>query len=308
MKRYSHIKWVGGKRWLARRVDEVLPEGFDDTIDTIVEPFAGSAVMTFTILASHPNVKRVVINDKNKKLINAFRQIRDNTDELISRLKQMESAYYEADASEGLEGRKKYFYKMRDEFNSGFFDAISEAACFLFFNRTCFNGVWRVNSSGAFNTPHGLVRGPICDEPLLRDMAAKMHQTDFVTLHDDYTVTAQYASPGTFYYLDPPYKPLNGDSSFHGYNNDHFGDSDQEALKGFCDIVSQRGAKVLQSNSSATGEDGERYFDKLYAGYSIMTVNVTRTINAKFQKRTHVDELLIANYKNNFFKTYEQND
>lgn len=253
--------------------------------------------MLFNMLANHKNIKRAVVNDINPALINCYRKIKNHHGALISELKKIQSAFYELDE---IEHRRAIYYAYRDEYNIipvHDRNTVRAAALFIFFNKTCFNGLYRENSKGGFNVPFGRYKHPtICNEDvlnevhevlqrveiLLGDYANVLHQIDW----DDYNL----------FYLDPPYRPLLGSNSFKQYTMNNFDDPQQEELKLFCDEVNRHKARFLLSNSDSEIEPGVNYFENLYDGYHIQRVCAPRTINAFVPGVESATELLIKNY------------
>lgn len=286
------VKWAGGKGQLLREILDGFPQGFWHNDDLVyVEPFVGGGAVLFHLLKHFPNIKRAVANDKNPRLMAAYRAIKYSPRELVGALSCLQAEYLPQDQI----GRKAMFLSARARFNEGGLDDVELASLFIFLNRTCFNGLYRENSSGEYNVPHGRYARPlICDAPTILADSRILQRVELRC--GDFTETLQYAGEHTLYYIDPPYKPLTATASFTSYVKESFDDGDQERLRHFCDMLAERGGKFLQSNSDAKNEgDGEGFFDRLYAPYSIRRVYATRAINADPTKRGRLTELLISN-------------
>ena len=285
----TFLRWAGSKKWLARMIDDVLPQGFEG-IDTFVEPFAGGASMSFAI-SSKKNIEHIILNDMNDELITAFLMLKSSPDKVVSELSKMADEYVKLDDAK----QKDYYYSVRSSFNScEFEDHAMRAAQFIFLNKTCWNGLWRVNSDGVFNTPAGFMPRVICDKEGLMECSKALEKASFS--NGCYEDMLEYAGPKTMYYLDPPYMPLKGDG-FTAYTKSGFTADDHANLKRFCDEAAARGSKVLVSNSGTLDADGEYYFAKLYAGWHVKEMNASRRINSDTGGRQPVKELLISNYE-----------
>lgn len=289
------LKWAGGKGQLINAISAHLPNM--DNIDTYIEPFIGSGAVMFWIISRYPNIRRVVINDLNTELVNLYQSIKFDVEGLIKELKALDSDYK---ARPTQEERSEYYYQIRTEYNSR--DLVSSdrnirlAALFIFLNRTCFNGLYRVNGKNLFNVPFGKYANPkICDEDNLRNDSKLLQKVEI--LNGDYAATIEYISDRSFYYLDPPYKPISETSSFNSYSSLSFDDEQQIRLKGFCDAIHEHNGKFMLSNSDPKSVDETNtFFDVLYGAYHIHRVQAKRNINAKGDKRGEVNELLIRNY------------
>lgn len=281
------IKWAGGKGQLLEQLERLLPHEFDEKT-TYVEPFVGGGAVVFSLLRKHHNIRKAVINDVNQKLITVYKVIKDKPLELINALRQIQNTYLPKNA----EGRKVYYLEQRSLFNSDECDDVQLASIFIFLNRTCFNGLYRENSKGKFNVPHGRYANPkICDEETIMADSELLQR---VEIHcGDYSSLLPYADKETFFYFDPPYRPLTETSSFTSYVKGDFDDNEQKRLKEFCDTVTACGCAFLLSNSDP--KDG--FFDKLYSSYNIHRVKANRMINSKGDGRGQITELMIANYK-----------
>ena len=243
------IKWVGGKTQLLEEVHRVLPAdiAFRRGL-TYVEPFVGGGAVLFWILQQYPNIEHAVINDINPELICTYRVIKTDVEALISELSTLQREYLTLDA----DSRKEYFLDKRAQFNTKSTAPATTAALFIFLNRTCFNGLYRVNAKGLFNVPHGRYANPrVCDADNLRTVSRLLQKVDI--LCGDFANTGCYAGPDTLYYFDPPYKPITETSSFTSYSKDGFSDTEQIRLRDFCNQISEAGAMFIASNSDPKG-------------------------------------------------------
>jgi DNA adenine methylase len=293
MKAKPFLKWAGGKSQLIDTIDKMLPKEIAGNKFTYIEPFVGGGAVLFWVLNNYTNVGRIVINDINTDLMNSYQTIKDNVDELILILKEWEQEYHKISRDE--EQKKEYYYQKRTLFNLRTSDQTTQTALLIFLNRTCFNGLYRVNRKNEFNVPVGSYKTPqICNEPNLRAVNVVLQKV--IILNSDFSATLDFASENTFFYFDPPYKPLNETSSFNAYAKDEFGDNEQTRLKQFCDTLNVLGHKWMLSNSDVKGKDiSNNFFDDLYSDYNISRVEARRIINANPNKRGKLTELLITN-------------
>ena len=289
------VKWVGGKTQLIDDIQKSLPADLRNKHDlTYVEPFVGGGAVLFWILQEYPNITKAVINDINAELICTYRVIRDDVESLITELSRIQSEYIPLDS----EQRKEYFLKKRSLFNSKNKSEVETASLFIFLNRTCFNGLYRVNSKGEFNVPHGKYSNPkICDEVTLRADSALLKNVEI--LCGDFAQTGKYAGNNVLYYFDPPYRPLTDTSAFTSYTTDGFDDAEQTRLRDFCDEIARNKSLFVASNSDPKNVDGEdKFFDKLYEMFSIKRVCAARMINSKGDGRGAISEIMITNVAN----------
>ncbi len=290
------VKWAGGKGQLLPEIDRIIPERFKFSQFTYIEPFVGGGAVLFWILQKYPNIKKAVINDINKDLINAYLVIRDHVEELISILGKWEQEYHSLESAP--EQKKEYYYAKRKLFNTRNADNITQAALFIFLNKTCYNGLYRVNRKGEFNVPIGSYKKPvICDEANLRAVSKLLQNV--IILNGDFEQTIQYADRNTLtlFYCDPPYRPLSKTSSFNSYSSDVFDDEEQKRLARFCERVDRLGYYWILSNSDPKNiNENDNFFDRLYENFKIKRVRAKRYINSKADKRGPIYELLITNY------------
>lgn len=229
----------------------------------------------------------------NEDLIFCYKLIKNSPLVLIDELKRLENEYFQLS---GIEEKSWYYYNIRDEYNNKIVIDEEKAAYFVFLNKTCFNGLYRVNTSGKFNVPFGKNKNPtICDERLILSNHELLKMVDIYS--GDYSEIITHLGRGyNLVYIDPPYRPLSGTAYFKEYSHNVFDDKEQEKLKDFCDVLTNRGCKIMQSNSNSLDDNGDSYFVKLYQGYHITQIEAHRYINAHVGKRKKQIELLIKNY------------
>ena len=291
------IKWAGGKGQLLSTFREFYPQSLTTgKIRRYVEPFVGGGAVLFDVLQSFP-VEEAVIIDINRDLINAYKAVRDHVERLISLLGEMERDYL----AEDTEARKKAYYGIRKAFNlrkagDGKVD-LEEASQFIFLNKTCFNGLYRVNKSGHFNVPFGDYKNPtICDAENLTTASILLKKVEI--LHGDFRKASSYADSETLVYFDPPYRPLSATSSFTSYSKQDFTDEDQTALADFYRQMHDRGALLMLSNSDPHNVNPlDCFFDDLYNGFNIYRIQAMRSISSKGDGRGPLSEILVTNYE-----------
>ena len=289
------VKWVGGKTQLLDEVKKSLPRDFSTRQHiTYVEPFVGGGAVMFKLLQEYPNIERAIINDINEELICTYRVIKENVEVLIERLSVIQSEYIPLSADD----RKSYFIAKRSLFNTKKITPLETAALFIFLNRTCFNGLYRVNSKGEFNVPHGKYVNPrICDADNLRACSKVLQKVEI--LCGDFAETGRYAGPDTLYYFDPPYKPVTETSSFTSYTRGGFDDREQIRLRDFCDRISAAKSSFIASNSDPRNTNSEEnFFDNIYNNFFIRRVSATRIINSDASGRGSISEIMISNVTN----------
>lgn len=294
------LKWAGGKTQLLATIDSFLPDAFKIEHEiTYIEPFVGGGAMLFFMLQKYPNIKRAVINDINKHLVNTYKVIRDKPSSLIEFLSILQNKYRELN---DYELKKEFYLNIRNKFNNEKLPDVEEAAYMIFMNRTCFNGLYRENSKGGFNVPFGKYPNPtICDASLILSDSELLQRVEI--LNGDFSITQNYIEGYTFFYFDPPYRPLDATSCFNSYVKEAFDDNEQRRLYDYFAYLSANGCNCLLSNSDGRGRNGANtFFDELYKKFIIKRVYAKRCINANPAKRGALTELLIRNY------TYCQND
>lgn len=269
------VKWVGGKRQLLDELKKYTPK----KINTYYEPFFGGGAHLFAL-----QPEKAVINDLNGDLITTYKVIKNDVETLIEKLKIHQKNNIE-----------EYFYQIRDlDRKSSTYDALDDvekAARLIYLNKTCYNGLFRVNSSGQFNTPYGKYKNPnIVNEVVLRAVSKYFNENDIQILTGDFADAVANAQKGDFVYLDPPYDPVSNTASFTGYNEGGFNKKEQERLKLVCDELNKKGVKFLLSNSNT------EFINNLYKGYDIIIVKAKRSINSNGNKRGEVEEVLIKNF------------
>ena len=290
------LKWAGGKGQLLSQLAGHLPKAIKEDPFTYIEPFVGGGAMLFYMLQHFGNIRKAIINDINEDLILTYRTIRDDVETLINELSKMEREYLAIDSQEE---RSMRFYEIREHYNQHLGDSITRAAELIFLNKTCFNGLYRVNGKGLFNVPFGSYTHPtICNAPLLQSDSQLFQRVNIEICQGDYQKTIAHADGLTFVYLDPPYRPLDATSSFTAYAKGDFNDDDQRQLAEFCHQLSRAGTYWMESNADCSAKNPEdRFFEELYKDYRIERVSAARFINANASKRGKLTELLIKNYE-----------
>ena len=290
------VKWAGGKGSLIPQLNNFYPyELRNGIIETYIEPFVGGGAVLIDILQKY-DVEQAYAFDINMDLINCYNVIKNDVEELIINLKQMETEYLQLEQEE----RKNYFYNKRDEYNNYRLEEneqnVQRAAQFIYLNRTCFNGLYRVNKVGKFNVPMGSHKNPtICDEENLRNLSDLIQNVQFQ--YGDYRRSMEYVTENTFVYFDPPYRPLNVTSGFTSYTKEDFNDDNQRELATFYRELNDRNAKLMLSNSNPKNTNQEdTFFDNIYQGFNIDEIYASRMINANSNGRGKISEILVTNY------------
>lgn len=288
------VKWVGGKGQLISQLVDLLPTDFAQWQDvTYIEPFVGGGAFFFHMLRHYGNITRAVINDVNPDLIKCYSVVKEQPDKLIQALEEIQAEYY---ALPDEPKRQQFFLEKRAEFNTKSLSLLDNSKLFIFLNRTCFNGLYRVNKKGLFNVPFGkYVKPTICDKETIMADSRLLQRVEI--LNGDYSATLDKAEGKTLFYFDPPYRPLSSTSSFNDYTKDSFNDDEQRRLKEFCDRIHAAGHFFMLSNSDCFAKDGkDRFFDDLYAAYTIERVWASRSVNANPAKRGKLTEILVRNF------------
>lgn len=297
------LKWAGGKSQLLPQFEPYYPPALKlGKIKTYVEPFLGGGAVFLSVAQRYP-IEQAYLTDINPELIGVYSVVKEMPDALIAQLKQHQQEYDGRDEA----ARSDYFYAVRAAYNAQraqisfenyATDAwVTRAARMIFLNKSCFNGLFRVNAQGDFNVPFGRYKKPpICDADNLRRVSALLQKAE---LHvGPFALCEQWVDADTFVYFDPPYRPISATSSFTSYSKDRFGDNQQAELARFyAHLHHKHGAKLMLSNSDPlpiTPHDD--FFDKLYAGFQIHRVYASRMINSQADKRGKISELLITNY------------
>lgn len=289
------LKWAGGKGQLIKEIEQYYPFG-NGKITKYAEPFVGGGAVLFDILNKY-DLKEVYISDINAELINTYRVIRDNIDDLIEIISAMQNDFIPLDT----EHRKEYYLDKRNRFNELKVNGdekinIEKAALMIFLNKTCFNGLFRVNKKGLFNVPMGAYKNPmICAENNLRAVSEKLQKVTIVC--GDYRESANFIDENTFVYFDPPYRPITDTASFTAYTENLFNDGEQIDLAKFVDEMNKKGAKIVVSNSDPKNSNADdNFFDNIYSAHKIKRIEATRMINCNSEARGKIKELLISNF------------
>lgn len=290
------VKWAGGKTQLIGQINQYLPtELIDGKIKTYIEPFVGGGAVLIEVLQKY-DIESAIAFDVNADLINCYLVVKNNVEELINELDKKEKKYKSLEESK----RKEYFYEIRTQYNSYELQDevinVIRASEFIFLNKTCFNGLYRVNSNNKFNVPFNNAKNPtICDSSNLRNLSNLIKNVNFYC--GDYRKAETFVTNNTFIYFDPPYRPLSITSGFTSYTKDDFDDNDQKNLGIFYKEQSLKGAKLMLSNSNPKNVNKEdNFFVDLYDGFNLNEVLANRNINSKANGRKAISELLITNY------------
>lgn len=267
------VKWVGGKRQLLPQILPLIPK----RMTAYCEPFLGGGAVLFAL-----QPKRALVNDLNQDLITVYRVIKEDADALIEHLSRHENT-------------PEYFYRIRDlDRDKDAYAAMSDvekASRLLYLNKTCYNGLFRVNASGAFNSPYGHYRRPnIVNEQTIRGVSRYFNSCDITFFSGDFASVLEQVPKGGFVYLDPPYDPVSDTASFTGYNRGGFGREEQVRLKECCDALTARGVKFLLSNSATP------FIQELYGSYRVSIVQARRAVNSVASRRGAIEEVLVRNY------------
>ena len=259
------IKWVGGKGQLLQQLESALPSNLYDEEFTYVEPFVGGGAMLFFMLQHFDNIKRVVINDINHNLTEAYANIKQEPEGLVYRLKHIEQQYLGINSEDA---RKDFYLEMRRRFNEDALNSLDKTALLIFLNRTCFNGLYRENAKGKFNVPFGRYANPtICNEEVIYADSELLNRFDVQILNGDFKETAKTIDETglTFFYFDPPYRPLSATSSFNSYVKEDFNDDSQRDLADFCrQLNTHDNIKWMLSNSDCSAKNPANTFKMEY--------------------------------------------
>lgn len=289
------LKWAGGKGQLLKEIERYYP--FESGIVTkYAEPFVGGGAVLFDILSKY-ELEELYISDINCELINTYLVIRDYVDELVAMLYIMQDEFIPL----GIDERKSYYIAKRERFNYLKINGdkstnIEKASLMIFLNKTCFNGLFRVNKKGLFNVPMGSYKNPlICDEKNFRSVSEKLQNV--IVVCGDYRKSSSFIDENTFVYFDPPYRPITDTSSFTAYTENLFNDDSQMELANYVNELSTRGAKILISNSDPKNSSADDdFFDDIYSDHRIKRVDARRMINRDGGSRGKIKELLISNF------------
>ena len=292
------IKWVGGKGQLLQQLERQLPTDLHEEEFTYIEPFVGGGAMLFYMLQNFMNIKQVVINDINRNLTEVYRVIKQEPEGLVYRLKHIEKQYLNITTEDG---RKNFYLEMRRRFNEEVLSSLDKSAILIFLNRTCFNGLYRENAKGKFNVPFGRYANPtICNAEVIYTDSELLNRFDVQILNGDFKDTAKAIDKTglTFFYFDPPYRPLSATSSFNSYVKEDFNDDSQRELADFCRMLDRKeNVCWMLSNSDCSAKNpDDTFFEDIYEGFDIQRVFASRMVNANASKRGKLTELLIRNY------------
>ncbi|MCQ9210294.1 DNA adenine methylase [Granulicatella seriolae] len=290
------IKWAGGKSQLLPDIRKKYPKELGAKMNKYCEPFIGGGAVLFDLLSNY-SFEEILVNDINQELVNTYKQIKNHVNELIPELQSIQDIFWPMDT----ECRKQFYYEKRERFNFLKIQDedsinIEKAALFIFLNKTCFNGLFRVNKKGFFNVPMGAYKKPIiCDKENLTAISKLLYNVTITC--GDYKKCEKFIDENTFVYIDPPYRPLTETASFTSYAETPFDDNEQLALGKFIDNIHSLGAKIVLSNSDPKNSNQQdNFFDELYKKYSINRVSAKRMINRNGGSRGNISELLITNF------------
>ncbi|GAB6392145.1 MAG: Dam family site-specific DNA-(adenine-N6)-methyltransferase [Treponematales bacterium] len=297
------VKWAGGKGQLLEQLERYYPRELESgAIDRYVEPFLGGGALFFSITEKY-RVKKAYLSDLNKDLILTYLVIQQKSDCLLDFLSQYQAEY----DNTGQEKRGELFLSVRKHFNTQRFEInynkmgdnwIPRAAQFIFLNKTCFNGLFRLNSKGEFNVPYGKYKtAAICDAANISAVSKALSGATIA--YGKYTDCFSKITGSTFVYFDPPYRPLSQTSSFTTYTGSVFADTQQLELAAFFQkLDKEKGARLMLSNSDpANVNASDDFFERAYSGYRIFKVSANRAVNCKGEGRGRISELLITNYE-----------
>jgi len=297
------LKWAGGKTQLLNELESRLPKEIRERreIDCYIEAFTGGGALFF-FLKSRYKIRKSYLIDNNRDLILAYKVIKKHPEKLLKKLSLLEKKYLRENELK----RADFYYHVRDAYNRqllGFdYEKFSEqwierTGSLIFLNKTCFNGLYRLNAKGDYNVPHGRYKNPKIYDP---DNIQKVSKALLATkiIYGDFSKCSRYAQKGTLVYFDPPYRPISLTSNFTGYTKKGFSDNDQIRLANLCKELADKGVYILLSNSDpAAGNKKDKFFENIYNGFNIERVFANRMINCNGEKRGRIQELLISNYQ-----------
>lgn len=296
------LKWVGGKRQLLGDFKDLYPKELQNKkIDNYFEPFVGAGAVFFDIIANY-DIKNAYLYDINEDLILTYKVVQKNVQKLISSLGKHSEIYKNLPKDK----QKIYYYELRDKFNLERFNInykmysnawIERAAQIIFLNKTCFNGLFRLNSSGEFNVPKGSYKNPlILDEKGLLSASKALQKAtikcvDFKKIRNDISLSS------AFVYFDPPYRPISSTANFTNYSKFGFGDKEQLDLAKLFNKLNKMGHFLMLSNSDPKSIDkNDNFFDELYANFNIKRIVAKRIVNCDSTKRKSIKEIIVRNY------------
>ena len=282
------LKWAGGKGQLIEEIDARLPKREIEAgeIDTYVEPFVGGGAVFFHIAQNYHEIERFYLFDVNEDLVNCYKAVKENVGALIEQLNALQRKFLRKDQSQ----RRDFYYRVRDDFNTD-----RDPAKLIFLNKTCYNGLYRVNRKGEFNVPFGGYEKPaICDAKNLRIVSEVLQKADIIC--GDFEESVRCIDDKTFVYFDPPYRPISRTASFTSYAKEDFDEGSQIRLAEFCREIDRKGAKFLLSNSDPKNEDpSDHFFEDRYEGFTLERVKANRAINCRGGGRGRINEVLVTN-------------
>ena len=288
------LKWAGGKGQLLNTFDKMFPkELIEGNVKTYFEPFVGGGAVLFHILQNY-NIEKAYINDINKELINCYRCIKADVNEVIKHLDILKTEYLSCN------DRARYFYSVRDKYNNIDLNChldYEKCADFIFLNHTCFNGLYRVNKNGKFNVPHGKYKNPsIYDKDNLLQCSKLLQNVEIS--FGSYEYALNNANKESFVYLDPPFRPLTLNNSFVSYDKSGFNDNDQIKLASYYKNLNNKNCLLMLSNSDPKNtNENDNFFDDLYKDFEIQRVNAKRMISCQAGNRGTITEIVVINYK-----------
>ncbi len=297
------LKWAGGKGQLIEQISPMFPEQLKcGKVETYFEPFIGGGAVFFHIAQKY-KINKAVICDVNEELVITYNSIKNDVKLLINELEILKEEYLLYDQ----ENRQLFFYRIREVFNKNkdSFDFknysknwVLRAAQIIFLNKTCFNGLFRVNSKGYFNVPSGRYNNPkILDQKNLINISNLLNKINTEIICGDFNIIDEKVNNNDFVYLDPPYRPLSQTSSFKSYSKFDFNDKEQIRLRDFFTKLDKKGAKLMLSNSDPRNENpNDNFFDDIYNQFNIERVFANRMINSNAEKRGKISEILVMNY------------
>lgn len=288
------LKWAGGKGQILNKIRPLYPKELGSKINKYIEPFIGGGAVFFDVVTNY-KLDTYIINDINKELINTYKAIQQDINSLLRYLSNITSYYKQL----SIDDKDLFYYSIRKKYNNIIIDKsinIEKAALFIFLNKTCFNGLYRVNRNNQFNVPTGKYKNPtIYDEENLLNISQILQKVEI--LCGDFSTVYNHIESNTFIYIDPPYRPLTKTSSFTNYSTYLFDDKEQIRLSTFINEADKKGAYVLASNSDPKNtSENDLFFDELYSSKNIIRIEAQRAINSNPLRRGKITELIISNY------------
>ncbi len=288
------LKWAGGKGQILNKIRPLYPKELGSKINKYIEPFIGGGAVFFDVVTNY-KLDTYIINDINKELINTYKAIQQDINSLLGYLSNITSYYKQL----SIDDKDLFYYSIRKKYNNIIIDKsinIEKAALFIFLNKTCFNGLYRVNRNNQFNVPTGKYKNPtIYDEENLLNISQILQKVEI--LCGDFSTVYNHIESNTFIYIDPPYRPLTKTSSFTNYSTYLFDDKEQIRLSTFINEADKKGAYVLASNSDPKNtSENDLFFDELYSSKNIIRIEAQRAINSNPLRRGKITELIISNY------------